>query len=125
MAVTHPTAQRNVLSDASVDLLDGGVLRYLTSADVTIADGSFGTPAFGNAGAVNPGEAIANAIGDATNSTGSSQVVAKAALRSTTTDIVLCAVTATGGGGDIELTNTTVPDGEDIRTTELKYTSAP
>jgi len=122
MAVTHPVATRNGIADYVVDQLDGGVLRYLTAADATIADGSFGTPAFGAAAA---GVATANAIGDATNGTGGTLVVAKAALRSTTADVVLCSVTTTGSGGDIEITDTSIADGVPITTSSLTYAAAP
>ncbi len=123
MAVTHELSVRQDLCNNVVDRLDGGVLRYLTAADATVADGSFGTPAFGAA----DGSAVAtaNAIGDATNSTGSSQTVAKAALRSASANIVFCSVTAIGGGGDIEITNTVVANTEVVRTDSLTYASAP
>ena len=118
MAVTHQLVTRQLICNTVVDLLDGGVLRFLTAADVTGADGSFGTPAFGAADA--SAIATANAIGDATNA-GSSAVVAKGAMRSTTADVVLFSVTTIGGGGDYELSNTTVANGEAIVTSSLTY----
>lgn len=72
MAFRLATATRNAVADANVDLLDGGTIEVRSGAPPTavndadqgtlLATLTFGTPAFGAAGASNPGEAIANAI---------------------------------------------------------------
>ena len=120
MAVTHTTAVRDSITDLVVGNLNNGVLRYQTSADVTVADGTLSATAYG---ASSGGTATANPIGNATNNTGSQQVVAKAVQRSTTTDIVFCSVSLPLQGGDIEMTNTTVANTEEIITSSLTYTA--
>jgi hypothetical protein len=75
------TAARNAMCNALVDLVDGGAgagsIQVRTGGPpANVADADSGTllatlpmsdPAFGNSGASNPGEAIANAITSDTN----------------------------------------------------------
>lgn len=124
MAVTHVTALRNTLADAAVDAIDGGagagLLEFRTSGDVEVATLTFSDPAFG---AASSGTATASAISSDTNATGGT--IAKAALRtSTPDDQILCSVTATGGGGDIELSSVGVSAGQTVAVSSLTY-SAP
>lgn len=120
MAVTHPTATRNGLADNIVDQLDGGTIVFLTSGDVEVATCTFGTPAFG---AATGGTATANAITGDASATGGT--IAKAELRnSVSTPIVLCSVTASGGGGDIIITDVVVVATEAVDVSSLTY-SAP
>ena len=122
MAITHPTAVRNALADYVVDQLDiGGPGKVVlqTSGGVTVSTLTFANPAFGAASA---GVANANAIVDDPAAVGG--VVTKAELRQGGgTAIVLCSVTATGGGGDIQLNNTTVAAGQVVSITSLSYTA--
>lgn len=71
MALTLPTASRNAMCDALVDLIDGGAgagtLQFQTSSDVEAATVTFSDPAFGNAAT---GVATANAITDDSSATG-------------------------------------------------------
>jgi hypothetical protein len=122
MAVTHPTAVRNGLADFVVDQLDGGTLVFLSAGDVTLASLGFGTPAFG---AASSGIATANAITPDT-SADATGTVTKAELRDSggPTAIVLCSVTATGGGGDIELSSTSITAGDTVQMTSLTYAAA-
>lgn len=76
MTTRIPTAARNAACDAAVDLLDAdasaGYVEIRTGTQpATVATAASGTllatctlgdPAFGASGAVNPGEAVANAV---------------------------------------------------------------
>ena len=126
MAVTHPLAVRQGITNFVVDQVDEGTppgkLVFQTAASVVVATLTFPNPAFGNA----DGSAIAaaGAIVSDTNAVGG--VVTKAELRNAAgTAKVLCSVTATGGGGDIQLSNTTVGAGQTVAMTSLTYTAPP
>lgn len=123
MAVTHVTALRTTLADAAVDAIDAGagagLLEFRTAADVEVATLTFSDPAFGAAAA---GVATASAITSDASATGGT--IAKAALRtSVPADVILCSVTATGGGGDIELNSVVVSAGQQVSVTSLTYTA--
>jgi len=121
LAVTHPAAVRNQLADLVVDQLDlntpPGKLIMQTAGSVTVATLTFANPAFGAAAA---GVATANAIVADTNAVGGT--IAKAELRQGGgTAIVLCSVTATGGGGDIQLNSVVISAGQQVSLTSLTY----
>ena len=121
MAVTHPTAVRTALADFIVDQLDvntpPGKIIMQTAGAVTVATLTFANPAFGAAAA---GVATANAIVADTNAVGGT--IAKAELRQGgSTPIVLCSVTATGGGGDIQLNSVVISAGQQVSLTSLTY----
>jgi hypothetical protein len=121
MSVTHPTAVRTAIADFVVDQIDEGTppgtLVFQTSGDVEVATLTFGNPAFG--GAVS-GVATANAITSDSSATGGT--VAKARLKNAAgTDKVICSVTATGGGGDIELNSVSISAGQAVSLTSLTY----
>jgi hypothetical protein len=125
MATTHPTAVRTSIADHVVDKLDVGAtdaagdLRFLTSGDVQVALLPLSNPAFGAAAS---GVATASAITSDTNAAGGT--IAKAALRDRNNgDVVLCSVTATGGGGDIELSSVVVSAGQTVSLSSLTYTA--
>ncbi|MDJ0950951.1 MAG: hypothetical protein QNJ94_18725 [Alphaproteobacteria bacterium] len=119
MAVTHPTARRNGIADHVVDQLDGGNLEFQTSGSAEVATCTFGTPAFG---AASSGVATANAITKDSSATGGTTT--KAELQNSgSTAQVLCSVTSTGGGGDIELSNNVVGAGQEVDITSLTYTA--
>src|SRR5262245_52150517 len=108
MAVTHPTATRNGICDYVVDQIDvntpPGKIIMQTSGAVTVATLTFSNPAFGAAAS---GTATASAITSDTNAVGGT--ITKAEFRQGGgTAIVLCSVTNTGGGGDIQLSSTVV-----------------
>jgi hypothetical protein len=124
MAVTHPTAIRNGMCDFVVDQLDlntpPGKLIMQTAASATVATLTFPNPAFGAAAA---GTATAGTIVADTNAVGGT--IAKAELRQGGgTAIILCSVTATGGGGDIQLNSVVISAGQQVSLTSLTY-SAP
>jgi hypothetical protein len=81
MGITIPTAARNAMCDALVDLVDGGTtdttgdLVIMTSGDVEVATLSWtATPAFGASSA---GVATMNAINDDTSATGGTAALHK------------------------------------------------
>ena len=121
MAVTHPAAIRTLISDLVVDQLDlaspPGKIVMQTSGGAAVATLTFANPAFGNSSA---GVATANAIVADTNAVGGT--IAKAELRQGgATPIVLCSVTATGGGGDIQLNSVVISAGQQVSLTSLTY----
>ncbi len=120
MAVTHPTAVRNGIADHVVDQLDvggAGTLEFQTSGDVEVATLTFNATAFG---AASSGTATANAITSDTSATGGT--VAKARLKNNAgTEKAACSVTATGGGGDIELSSVGVSAGQTVSMSSLTY----
>ena len=125
MAVTHPTATRNLLCDTAVDQLDlntpPGKLVMQTAGGAAVATLTFANPAFGAAAT---GTATANAIADDTNAVGGT--IAKAELRQgNATPIILCSVTATGGGGDIQMNSVIVSAGQTVRVSSLTYSGPP
>lgn len=124
MSVTHPTAVRNAIADLVVDRIDAGAaagtLEFQTSGNVEVATLTFSDPAFG---AASSGTATANAITSDTNATGGT--VAKARAKdSDGTEVFACSVTATGGGGDIELSSVVISAAQTVSMTSLTY-SAP
>lgn len=123
MAVTHATALRTVLADAAVDSLDNGAaagtLEFQTAGSVEVATLTFSDPAFG---AASGPTATAAAISSDTSATGGT--IAKAVLQdSDGNDKILCSVTATGGGGDIELSSVVVSAGQTVSMSSLTYTA--
>lgn len=127
MAVTHPTAVRDSITNLVVDQLDEGTppgtLVFQTSGDVEVATLTFGNPAFDDSGAAggnSAGVATANAITDDTSATGGT--IAKARWKNAAgTDKVICSVTATGGGGDIELDSVVISAGQTVGMDSLTY----
>lgn len=125
MAVTHPTAVRDGVCNFVVDQLDEGTppgtLVFQTAADAEVATLTFSNPAFG---ASSSGTATAGAITSDSDATGGT--ITKARLKNAAgTDKILCSVTATGGGGDIELDDITVDAGQVVAVTSLTYTAMP
>lgn len=127
MAVTHPTAVRQGVTNFVVDQLDEGtppgLLVFMTSGDVEVATLTFSAPtAYGNA----DGSAIATANAITSDSSATGGTIAKAQQQNAAaTAKILCSVTATGGGGDIELNSVVVSAGQTVSVTSLTYASMP
>lgn len=124
MAVTLSTAAANAACNAVVDLVDvnpPGDLVIMTAADAVLVTFELANPAFGNAGAVNPGEAIAAAIADVA-ATGTGTAAKFAAKDGNGTTIWSGTVTLTGGGGDITVDNTSIVTGQNCSVTSWKHT---
>ena len=125
MATTHTTAVRSGISDYVVDLLDGGTtdatgdLVFMTSGDVEVATLALSNPAFGNAAS---GVATANAISSDTNATGGTTALYKMQNRDNT-EIFRGSVTATGGGGDIELSSVVIGASDTVSMSSFTYTA--
>lgn len=118
MTVTLTEAARNAACDAVVDLLDGGTIEFQTSADAEVATLTLGTPAFGDAAT---GTATANAITADSNATGGT--IAKAVFKdSGSSSVFTVSVTATGGGGDIELSSLSIGAGDTVSLTSYTHT---
>ena len=124
MSVTHATAVRSALADLIDTLVNTGsgtAKLRLRDGTTTIVDFDLADPAFGAASsgvitlASTPIAATAAASGDVDN----------AQLLDQDAGVVLsCSVTATGGGGDIEVSNVSIANGQDCSLTSLTY-SAP
>lgn len=124
-AITHTTTVRNGLADYVVDLLDVGAtnpegwLVIMTSGDVEVATLPMSNPAFGAAAA---GVATASAITDDTSATGGTAALFRLNDRNGT-EILRGSVTATGGGGDIELSTVIIPAAGTVSISSLTYTA--
>lgn len=128
-AVTHSTAVRNGIADYVVDLIDTGtaspnlgtlVFRANASPEAEVATLTFANPAFGNA---TGGTATANSIASDTNATGGTAGIFTI-HDSDGTEILRGSVTATSGGGDIELSSVSIGASDTVSMTSLTY-SAP
>jgi len=123
VSVTHPAATRSGIADYVVDQIDlntpPGKIIMQTSGGTTVATLTFSNPAFG---AASSGVATAAAITADSSAVGGT--VAKAEFRQGGgTAIVLCSVTATGGGGDITLNSVIISAGQTVSISSLTYTA--
>ena len=112
------------MCDHVVDQIDvnspPGKLVFQTSGGTAVATLTFSNPAFGAASA---GTATAAAITSDVAAAGGTTT--KAELRQGgATPIILCSVTNTGGGGDIQLSSTVISAAQTVSITSLTY-SAP
>lgn len=126
MSVTHPTAVRQGICNFVVDQLDEGTppgnLVFRTSGDVEVATLPFSTTAFGSAN----GSAVATAAAITSDTSATGGTVAKATLENAAgTAKINCSVTATGGGGDIELSSVSVSAGQTVSMSSLTYAACP
>jgi hypothetical protein len=122
MAVTHPTAVRTIIADAvTATIGTSGLLVYQTAGSSEVATLPLSATAFG---AASSGVSTANAITSDTSATGGT--IAKAELQTSGgVAKILCSVTATGGGGDIQLSSVIVSAGQTVSTSVLTYTAPP
>lgn len=120
MTISHATATRNAQADAVVDLLNSGKLVFFNSASASVAVLVLGATAFGDA---SNGSAVANSITDDSSAT-AGNIESFALLDSGDGTVVYGSVTATGGGGDLELTSISANTGDIVSVTTLRY-SAP
>jgi len=126
MAITHPASVRNAIADVVVDRIDQGTgasqgtLRIKQSTTV-LAQLSMANPAFASASS---GTATANTIADDSSADASGTADAFDIIDRDSAVVVSGTVTATGGGGDIELDNAAITAGDTVSITSLTY-SAP
>jgi hypothetical protein len=120
MAVTHTTAVRTIITDAvTATIGTSGKLVFLTAGSVVVATLPFSATAFGAAAS---GVATANAITSDTNAVGGT--ITKAEFQTSgSVAKVLCSCTATGGGGDIELSSVIISAGQTVSVSALTYTA--
>jgi hypothetical protein len=122
MAVTHPTDVRNGIADYVVDLIDvggAGTIKFQNGgqSDSVVASLAFSATAFG---AATGGIATAASITDDTNC--KAGTVTKFTVFSGGGDSCFTgSVTATGGGGDIILSSTSIGAGDTISISSLTY----
>ena len=126
MALTHVTSVRNSLADLVVDALDAGTtdaqgdLVIMTSGDAEVATLNLSNPAFG---AASSGTATANAISDDTSATGGTAALFKMQDRDNS-EVFRGTVTATGGGGDLELSSVTVGATDTVSVSSFTYSAS-
>ena len=125
MALAHSTAVRNSCADAVVDAIDGGAgagtLVFLTAGAAEVATLTFSDPAFAGASG---GAATANAITSDSSATGGTTTNFE--VRDSNSVVVFSGtVTGSGGGGDIELSSTTIGAGETVACSAFTYTAMP
>jgi hypothetical protein len=122
MAVTHPTDVRNGIADYVVDLIDAGGAGTIVFQDATVGDSDVATLTFDTVafGAATGGVATAAAITDDTDC--NAGTVGKFTVFSGAGDSCFTgSVTATGGGGDIILSSTSIGSGDTISISSLTY----
>lgn len=126
MALTHTTAIRNGLADYVVDAIDGGAgdangdIVIMTSGLSEIVTLSFSNPAFFAAAA---GVATAEAIADGISGPGGTAAIFKV-QNLANVEIFRGMVSATGGGGDMQLSSTSIGAGDTVTITSFTYTSS-
>lgn len=123
MSVTHATTVRSALADAVDALINtgGGTAKLrLRDSTTTIVDFNLQNPAFGSAssGVITlagvPIAAVAGAAGDVDNA----QILDRGGSL-----VLSCSVTGVGGGGDIEVSNVSIANGQDCSLESLTYTA--
>ena len=123
MAVTHSTSARTSLATAILDDIDVGTagnLVFQTSGSAEVATLALQTVSGTVSGAV-----LTFATPD-DDTTATGGTVSKFVIQtSAAADVVLGNVTATGGGGDIELSSLSVGVGDTVSMSSLTYTAAP
>lgn len=124
MALTHATATRNSLADQIDTLVNtgsadaGGDIKIMTSGDAELVVITLGNPAFG---AASSGTISGSGL-PKTGTAGATGTAAKFDLRDRDNTIILSGtVTSTGGGGDIELDNTSIANGQAVSLDTLTY----
>lgn len=126
MAVTHATALRTVLADAADNYINTtgsstAELRLLDSATLIVSF-DLQNPAFGAASSGiitlegTPIAAVAEADGEVDNATITNR---------TPTASIFCSVSASGMGGDIEVSNVNIANLQDCTLESLTYEAAP
>lgn len=125
MALTLPTATRNAMADAAVDLLDAGsgagTLEIKSGASTVagtneVATLTFSDPAFG---AASSGTATASAITDDSSATGGT--ASHCTLFDSDSDAVVQGTVGTSGA-DINLSSVSIGAGDTVSITSLTLT---
>jgi len=129
MALTHVTAIRNSLADLVVDAIDAGTgdtqgdLIVQTAADATLCTINLNAPpAFG---AATGGTATANGLPKEGTCTGTGTAAKFRVRNRDNNEVFQGTVTATGGGGDMELSSTALVTNDVVRINTFTYTASP
>ena len=122
MALTLPTATRNAMCNACVDLVDTGtklgkLLIYNAGSANLLCTNRFANPAFG---AANTGVATAAAIANGTAIYSSTAAVGK--ITDGADADVITGLVVGAGSGDINLNSTTITSGDVISITSMTIT---
>lgn len=121
MAVTHEEAVRNALADVIVGRIDAGAgtgrIEMRAADESVVATLPFSDPSFGPAAA---GVVTANPITSDENAAGGT-IDHAVFLDDGGTEIFRGSVTATGGGGDIELDSVVISPGQFVGLNALTY----
>lgn len=127
MGLTLETAVRNAATDAVVDLIDvgagaNGTLEIIySSGPTTAATLNFSATAFGASAS---GTATAAAISSDTNANGAAGAVDQFKIKDADgTLLITGTVTATSGGGDIEVDSTTINSGDTVTISSFSITT--
>jgi hypothetical protein len=128
MALTHVTAIRNSLADLVVDAIDVGTtdasgdLIVQTAADATLCTINLNAPpAFG---AASSGTATANGLPKEGTATAAGTAAKFRVRNRDNSEVFQGTVTTTGGGGDMELSSTTIAINDVIRINTFTYTAS-
>jgi hypothetical protein len=130
MALTHVTAIRNALADLVVDAIDAGTADAAGDTQIgtagfaaILAEIDFANPAFG-AAAGGTATALGVPLEDSNAAGGGTASVFRCRDRDNA-EVFQGVVTGTGGGGDMELSSTTINPGDAVRINSFTYTSSP
>ncbi len=116
--MTLATAARNAMLNALTALLNGGDIQFQTSGGNEVATLALAPTAFGAAA---NGVATAGTITDDSNAAGGT--ITKAQFRNSSgTSQFEVTVTATGGGGDVELSSVVIGAGDTVSASSCTLT---
>lgn len=123
-ATTLTTSARNASANGVVDLIDAGSAAgklkiYDSGVSTLLAELTFSDPAFGDAAS---GVATANAITSDPDANSSGTAAIFLVTDSDDNEVFRGSVTATGGGGDLELNTVTIVLNDSISVTSFTYT---
>jgi len=125
MAITHITSLRNTFADSVDSAVNTGTtdangdLVIMTSGDVEVATLALSATAFG---AASSGVITAAAITNDSSATGGTAALFKFQDKDNA-EVFRGTVTATGGGGDIELSSVSIGAGDTVSITSFTYTA--
>lgn len=127
MALTHVTAIRNSLADLVVDAIDVGTtdaagdLIVQTSADAILCTIALANPAFG---AASSGTATASTLPREGTATGAGTAAKFRVRNRDNSEVFQGTVTVSGGGGDMELSSTSIAVNDVVRINTFTYSAS-
>lgn len=127
MALTHVTAIRNSLADLVVDAIDVGTtdatgdLIIQTGADATLCTINLSATSFG---AASSGTATAASLPKEGTCTGTGTAAKFRVRNRDNSEVFQGSVTATGGGGDMELSSTSLVTNDVVRINTFTYSAS-